>query len=69
MAYVARKAIDVSDMGNQRLRAFGFNVDTVYDLEEGITAKDYMQNHIYAAALIRDPSFDLVSGSANLCVS
>ena len=66
LAKVARTAIEVSDVGNQQLRAFGFNVEVVYKLTDGEQASEFISRNIYAPGLFQDAGFSIIGGSSQL---
>ena len=66
LAEIARIAIDTSDVGNQQLRAFGFNIESVYKLTDGELAGDFISNHIFAPGILHNSGFQTIGGSSKL---
>ena len=63
---VIRYAIERSDTGRLSLRAYGFNIETVYDLEEGKTALEYFSTQVFRHSLLGGSAFQLIGGKPQL---
>ena len=66
LASIARTAIEVSDVGNQVLRAFGFNLEVVYKLTDGEQAGEFIARSMFAPGLFESAGFQIVAGSPKL---
>ena len=66
LSEVAKLAIDRSNILNQQLRAFGFNIEVVYELPPGETASQFISSNIFTRDLFREAGFQLIGGAAKL---
>ena len=63
---VASHAIEQSNLGAQHLRAFGFNIEAVYQLTSGETASQFIVNRVFVANLLHAAGYQLIGGSPRL---
>jgi hypothetical protein len=63
---VAGYAIEMSDIESQEQRAFGFNIEAVYELTSGEKAFQFISSRVFAPHLLRDAGYTLVGGSPRL---
>ena len=63
---VAKYAIDRSNLEAQQLRAFGFNIDVVYELTTEETAIQFIGNRMFAPNLFQEAGYGFVGGQCRL---
>ena len=66
LSEVAKLAIERSNLLNQQLRAFGFNIEVVYELSPGETASQFISSKIFTLGLFQEAGFQLIGGAAKL---
>ena len=66
LAEVAGQAIKKSDVSNQALRAFGYNIELVYDQDSGQSALRYLRDRLFPSYLFRDVGWQLIGGAGIL---
>ena len=66
LSEVVELAIDRSNLLNQQLRAFGFNIEVVYELSPGETASQFMSSNIFTRNLFQEAGFQFIGGAAKL---
>ena len=63
---VSKLAIDKTDLHTQQLRAYGFNIEAVYNLTNGQTAAEFIAKRILAPNLFHDTGYDVRGGAIKL---
>ena len=63
---VINHAIEQSDVGSQKLRAYGINLDAVYELPTEENASQFIAKRIFFPDLLQKTGSQLVGGSAKL---
>ena len=66
LAEVANKAICFSNLDEHEIRAFGYNVDLVYQQDSGLSAAEYLSMRIFKGNLPRNEKWTLKGGSAKM---
>ena len=66
LAQVAALAIDLSPSSRQNLRAFGYNIDLVYNQDSGEPALRYLAGRLFSGGLPRRGEWDLVGGAGKM---
>ena len=66
LATVARTAIDVTHPTGDQLRAFGYNVELVYEPDPQETAIRYLAERLFIPNILRDKGASLTGGAARL---
>lgn len=66
LADVAGYAIAKTGLGDQRLRAFGYNIELVYDQDSGLPAVRYLADRLFAPEISRNEGWRLVGGAGRL---
>lgn len=66
LCQVAGIAMALSDLNGQELRAYGFNIEVIYELTSGEDASQFMANCIFAPSLFHEAGFQVVGGSPRL---
>ena len=61
---IAQRAIECSDLREQPLQAYGFNLDAVYNLS--VSAGSFLSQHILQPGLFEDSGYRVVGGASNL---
>ena len=69
LAEVASLAIEQSSSGRENLRAFGYNIDLVYDQDSTTPASQYLAERLFSEELPRRGEWNLVGGSGKLTYS
>ena len=63
---VINNAFEQSDVGSQKLRAYGVNIDAVYELPTEESASRFIARRIFFPGLLQKTGYQLVGGSAKL---
>lgn len=63
---VARMAVECTDLNNQQLGAFGYNIELVYEPDPPEPAIQYLAKRLFPADLLRDEETKLVGGSGRM---
>ena len=66
LAEVAGYAIAKTDFGDQRPRAFGYNIELVYDQDSGLPAVQYLGDRLFAAEISGHEGWQLIGGAGRL---
>ena len=66
MTEVAGMAIANTELQNPQVRAFGYNVELVYDQDSGSPATEYLAHQLFADDYPRNEGWHLEGGSAKL---
>ena len=66
LAQVAGMAIDNTDLKGQKLRAFGYNIELVYESPSGQRAIQYLLNRLFMPDLLRKGGLRLSGGAGRL---
>ena len=66
LAEVAGYAIAKTDLGDQRPRAFGYNIELVYDQDSGLPAVQYLGERLFAAEISSNEGWKLIGGAGRL---
>ena len=66
LAKVAWHAIATSDLTDQQLRAYGYNIELVYEQNSGLPALRYLGERLFQSALFSDIGWESMGGSGKL---
>ena len=66
LAQVAAIAIANTDLEGQELRAFGYNIELIYEPPPGERAIHYLLNRLFMPDLLRDQGMQLFGGAGRL---
>ena len=66
LAEVAGYAIAETDLGDRRPRAFGYNIELVYDQDSGLPAVRYLADRLFAAEISSNEGWQLIGGAGRL---
>lgn len=66
VAEIAWCAIENTDLKGQELRAFGFNIDLMYNQDSGSTAFGYLAKRMFSPDLSMNEGWNLVGGAGKL---
>ena len=66
LAQVAGMAISCTELGQQELRAFGYNIDLVCEPGAGLLAIQYLSDRLFIPDLLQDGGWELVGGAGRL---
>ena len=66
LAEVTGLAIGSSELGDQQLRAFGFNIEVAWESTSGESALEFISTRVFAPDLFRDSEYRLIGGSPRL---
>lgn len=66
LAEVAGYAIAKTDLGDRRPRAFGYNIELVYDQDSGLPAVRYLADRLFAPEISSNEGWRLIGGAGRL---
>lgn len=66
LAEVAGYAIAETDLGDRLPRAFGYNIELVYDQDSGLSAVQYLGDRLFAAEISGHEGWQLIGGAGRL---
>lgn len=66
LAEVARQAINSTSIGEQQLRAFGFNIDLVFDQDPETPAFTYISRRLFDVDVLGSEGWQFIGGSGKL---
>jgi hypothetical protein len=69
LATVATQAVECSDLGDQTLQAFGYNVEMVFDQNSNETAFHYIGNRLFGLSPGGEPAWTFEGGAGRLVFS
>lgn len=67
-AGIIRNAFDKSDTDRQQLQAYGFNIEAVYNLDQGKTALEFLATQIFAKDIFPEGEYTVIGGAPQIQV-